>query len=59
VVYLDKLAEKHGARFKPAGALKPLAAGRKPMSDIRPREAQPAGRAGWREPAQVLRSPDA
>jgi 3-hydroxyacyl-CoA dehydrogenase/enoyl-CoA hydratase/3-hydroxybutyryl-CoA epimerase len=48
VVQLDKLAEKHGARFRPAGALKPLAAGRRPMSEIRP-----AGRAGWREPVRV------
>ena len=47
VTRLDKLAEQHGARFRPAGALKPLAAGRRPMSDIRP-----SGRAGWREPAQ-------
>ena len=45
---LDKLAEKHGPRFRPAGALKPLAAGRRPMSEIRH-----AGRAGWREPVKV------
>jgi hypothetical protein len=30
------------------------------MGEIRPREPQPAGQAGWREPGQpVLRSPDA
>ena len=46
---LDKLAEQHGARFRPAGALKPLAAGRRPMSDIRP-----SGRAGWREPQAAV-----
>jgi 3-hydroxyacyl-CoA dehydrogenase/enoyl-CoA hydratase/3-hydroxybutyryl-CoA epimerase len=45
---LDKLAEKHGPRFRPANALKPLAAGRRPMSEIRP-----AGRAGWRDGAAV------
>lgn len=45
VAKLEKLAAAHGARFRPAAALKPLAAGRKPMSDIRA-----SGLAGWREP---------
>jgi len=60
VARLEGLAEKHGARFRPAPALKPLAAGRRPMGDIRPRDPQPSGQAAWRESAQpVLRSPDA
>jgi 3-hydroxyacyl-CoA dehydrogenase/enoyl-CoA hydratase/3-hydroxybutyryl-CoA epimerase len=56
----EKLAAQHGARFRPAGALRPLAAGRRPMSDIRPPQQQATSPAAWRETAQaVLRSPDA
>ena len=60
VVHLEKLAAQHGPRFKPAGALKPLAAGRRSMSDIRAAEPQAPAGATWRETSQgVLRSPDA
>ena len=52
LVHLEQLAAKHGPRFAPAAALKPIAAGKKPMTDIHAHGGMPA-RAGWREPAAV------
>jgi 3-hydroxyacyl-CoA dehydrogenase/enoyl-CoA hydratase/3-hydroxybutyryl-CoA epimerase len=52
LAHLEELAAKHGPRFAPAAALKPLAAGKKPMAEIHARDAMPA-RAGWREPAMT------
>ena len=60
LVRLESLAAKHGARFKPAPALKTLAAGRRPFSEIRPQEPPLSQRSNWRDPSPAaLRSPNA
>ena len=50
LVRLEELAAKHGPRFNPAAAIKPLAAGRQPMSAIVARENAAPATPRWREP---------
>jgi 3-hydroxyacyl-CoA dehydrogenase/enoyl-CoA hydratase/3-hydroxybutyryl-CoA epimerase len=52
LAHLEELAARHGPRFAPAAALKPIAADKKPMTEIHARDGVPA-RAGWREPAMT------
>jgi 3-hydroxyacyl-CoA dehydrogenase/enoyl-CoA hydratase/3-hydroxybutyryl-CoA epimerase len=67
LVRLEELAARHGARFAPAAALKPLAAGRRPMSAIQAKDSAPAAsqRPAWRDQGAaaaghpVARSPHA